>query len=234
MSKIDENNNLQHRYDIPLNLDIGELYQIMYSFFGETGWWPADTSDEIIIGSILTQNTSWKNVELALSGMKKNNLITLENLSIIKASDLESIVRPSGFFRQKSIRLVNIAKAITQTYGKIDNMKDLPLEEVQNFLSSLKGVGQETMDCILLYVLDKPQFVVDKYTMRILDRIGYRNLRSVEDVKQLVSNGLGANLHKMKNMHGMFVELAKNHCRVKPVCNGCPIKERCDYGSENY
>lgn len=233
LSNLGRNNNLCPIYEILLNLDIRELYDLLYSKFGETGWWPADTPDEVIIGSILTQNTAWKNVEISLQKMKENDLITLGKLSNADVDDLGQIIKSSGFFRQKATRLVDISTSIIAHYGSTKQMKLRGTEELQIFLSSLKGIGQETMDCILLYVLEKPEFVVDKYTLRIMDRIGIENSSTITEVKALVENSLNRDLSKMKNLHGMFVELAKNFCKVNPICSGCPVKNYCNYGKSD-
>ncbi len=215
-----------------LHISADELYDRLYSYFGETGWWPADSPDEVIIGSILTQNTAWKNVEMSLNEMKANNITTLEQLANTDPRKLQTIIRSSGFFRQKSSRLVAISSAIIGSFGSIDNMKEQKTEELQSFLSSLTGIGQETMDCILLYVLNKPEFVVDKYTIRILERIGIQESPTVKGIKHYVRGSFSRGTTGMKNFHGMFVELAKNFCTVKPKCDGCPVRKKCDYGSK--
>lgn len=214
-----------------LQISLDELYDILYLHYGETGWWPAETPDEVIMGAVLTQNTSWKNVEISLRKMRDNGIISLGDLTECDPVKLGDIIRSSGFFRQKSSRLIDIATAILKTYGQIDTMINRKTEELQIFLSSLKGVGQETMDCILLYVLEKPEFVVDKYTLRIFERIGIKGRSSIKSAKQIVQNGLGGNVEKMKNLHGMLVELAKDFCKVKPNCTDCPAKRVCDYAT---
>lgn len=213
-----------------MNNSIQTLYNLLFSHFGDTGWWPAESPDEIIMGTILTQNTSWNNVEVSLRNMKAHGILTLLDLSNAKSEELGEIIRSSGFYRQKSSRLINISRAILEKYGNLKEMGKHDTEDLKIFLSKLNGVGQETMDCILLYVLEKPEFVVDKYTLRILRRTGIVKSPSLYEVKQIVEIGLSNDIHKLKNFHGMFVELAKNFCRVKPQCGGCPLIKKCDYG----
>lgn len=214
-----------------LHISADALYDILYPHFGETGWWPADSPDEVIIGAVLTQNTSWKNVEMSLNEMKARDIITLEKLANTNPQELGTIIRSSGFFRQKSSRLVAISSAIIETFGNLDNMRKRGTEELQSFLLSQRGIGQETMDCILLYVLEKEEFVVDKYTIRILERIGIQGRTTVKGVKQYISGSFTKGIPGMKNFHGIFVELAKNFCTVNPKCRGCPARKICDYGS---
>ncbi len=214
-----------------MQISADKLYEILYSRFGDTGWWPAETPDEVVIGAILTQNTAWRNVEISLQNMKSHRITTLETLAVTDPDTLGPIIRSSGFFRQKSSRLVGISAAILEKYGSIGKMKEQEPDGLKEFLSSQKGIGQETMDCILLYVLDKPEFVVDRYTIRVLERIGIKGCSTVSGVKQFMDDSFNGDLRAMKNFHGMFVELAKEFCRVKPICTGCPVREKCDYGS---
>lgn len=207
---------------------------MLYSHFGDTGWWPAESPDEVIMGAILTQNTAWKNVEMSLKRMKARGILSLEDLAKAEPEELGNIVRSSGFFHQKSSRLVSISSAILETYGSIAGMGNVGVEELKSFLISQKGVGQETMDCILLYVLDKPEFVVDKYTIRILGRVGIQGSSTVKGVKEYVEDGFSGGTPGMRNLHGMFVELAKDFCNVKPKCSGCPVRKKCDYGSRQH
>ncbi len=214
-----------------MNEIIPKVYDLLYSHFGETGWWPAESPEEVVMGAILTQNTAWKNVEISINKLKSNGITTLAELSEIDEELLGEVIRSSGFFRQKSRTLKNISKSILENYVNLENMKKHNTPELKVFLSSLKGIGQETMNCILLYVLDKPEFVVDKYTLRIFGRIGISRNQKIGEVKELVEEELRHSVSMMKNLHGMIVELGKNFCRVKPQCTECPLKEICEYGS---
>lgn len=213
-----------------LHITIGTLYERLYQEYGDTGWWPADSRDEVIIGTILTQNTSWKNVELSLGKMRKNSLTTLQAISTVDQAQLTELIRSSGFYNQKSERLIHISKEITKNYTSVEKMMESDPEELINFLGPMKGIGQETLDSILLYALDKPVFVVDKYTVRILSRIGIKVIGQIDPIKSLVHEYLGTDISMLKNLHGMIVYLAKDYCRVKPKCGGCPVKNVCDFG----
>lgn len=212
-----------------MTLSIKNFYNTLYSYYGETGWWPGDTDDEVVIGAMLTQNTSWRNVELSLNRMKKAGIFTLEDISRTDVGTLGEIIRSSGFYNQKSQRLKALSESIGATYGNLEKMKKFPMNELENFLRPIKGIGQETLDSILLYALEKPVFVVDKYAVRIVGRIGISKRPSSVGLKDIVSSELGSDIGKLKNLHGMIVNLAKDYCKTKPRCAGCPMQEKCDY-----
>jgi endonuclease III related protein len=150
---------------------IYDIYKTLYKTFGPQHWWPAKTKLEIIIGAILTQNTSWHNVEKAITNLKKYKLIRVDKLHKTKIETLQKIIRPAGFYKQKSQTLKNLISFLMKEYnGKITTF----LKEKQNILRekllAIKGIGKETADSIILYAANKPLFVVDKYTRRIFSR----------------------------------------------------------------
>lgn len=207
-----------------------EFYDLLFSEYGDAGWWPGETEDEIIIGAVLTQNTSWKNVEISIAKLKREGLLSLRDISVAEIWRIRELVKSSGFFNQKSERIKALANSILQEYGGVAGMKKQGVDDLTRFLSPLKGIGQETMDCILLYALDKPVFVVDKYTFRIFGRIGISDADTLKKIKEIVDRGLGEDLFRKKNLHGMIVYLAKDYCRSKPLCERCPLVKRCDFG----
>lgn len=205
-------------------------YDLMFKRFGDLGWWPAETPEEVIIGAILTQNTSWKNVEKSLEKLRENELLSLRSIMKTDKKILSELIRSSGFFNQKADRLLRLSKAIISTYGNIDNMKILELDEVRDFLKEINGVGQETLDSILLYALCFPVFIVDKYTIRIFERVGIIDkTMSAENLKSSVENDLERNEKLLKNFHAMIIELGKNHCKKEPLCGACPLNTVCKH-----
>ena len=216
-----------------MNLSISGLYNKLYEYFGETGWWPAETRDEVVIGAILTQNTSWSNVEKALFEMKRNGVRTLEDIASLPVEQLATYIRSSGFYNQKSRRLHNLATKILEKYGKLDFMSVESMTDLENFLLPINGIGQETMDSVLLYALDKPAFAVDKYTIRIFGRTGIIDDPTLYSVKIAVNKDLGDDVPTLKNFHGMLVYLAKDFCKTKPKCDECPVRNDCAYYKAN-
>ena len=148
-----------------------KMYQLLYKHFGPQNWWPAQTSFEVIVGAVLTQNAAWANVEKAIINLRRSKKLSFRKLLEIGTKDLAVLIRPSGYFNIKAKRLKNLLNFIDAYYrGSIKAMKRVPLAELRGQLLSVNGIGKETADSILLYALDKPIFVVDAYTKRILLR----------------------------------------------------------------
>lgn len=208
------------------HLAVSELLSKRY---GDLRWWPADSDDEVIIGAVLTQNTSWKNVDKSLSSLRNAGLLSLSTLNATSLQDISNMIRSSGFYNQKSATLKQLASRILGEFGSLDNMKSAGDETLTEFLLSLRGVGNETMESIMLYVLSRPVFVVDKYSERIFRRVGVKYSGNRDELKSIVERSLSNDLSKLKNYHAMLVQLAKDHCRKVPVCKQCPLSEICDY-----
>lgn len=162
-----------------------EYYAALYRAWGAQNWWPAETRFEVIVGAYLTQNTAWSNVERALANLRKAGLLTPEGIRKVRVGRLERLIRPSGYFRQKAERLKIFVAFLDKTYeGSLDKLFSQPAVKLREELLTLKGIGPETADSILLYAGDHPVFVVDAYTRRILDRhnilpekTGYEDIR---------------------------------------------------------
>ena len=213
-------------------IDHASIYRRLYSRYGDLHWWPGDSRDEILIGAILTQNTSWKNVSMAIEKLKRRNLCSLEGISKTDESTLQAAIRSAGFYRAKAGYLIAAADAITGEYGSLQAMSSLDQGEAEEFLSALPGIGPETRDSIVLYALGMRSFVVDAYAMRIFGRVSPAFLHSREELgKQVLESG-SFTVQELGNYHAMIVELAKTHCKKKPVCKGCPLEAICDYAMD--
>ena len=206
--------------------DLQEFYHHMAKHYGPTHWWPGDTPFEIAIGAILTQNTAWTNVERAIKNLKKAKLLSPKKILDAPTDLLHTAIRPSGYFRQKTIRIQRFAKHLLDHYqGSVKRMARRPLGELRDELLELHGIGPETADDILLYACDKPIFVVDEYTRRILARHG----RVHHDIKyhplqQFVEKNLEPDVKLFKELHGLIVWTGKDFCRKTPNCDNCPLK----------
>lgn len=212
---------------------IADIYEKLFDAMGDLGWWPGEGPDEVLIGAILTQNTNWKNVEKALTVLRDNCCLSLECISSLDQETLSEMIRSSGFHNQKADRLIALSNGILKNYGSLRDMSSEREKELSEFLFSMKGVGEETRDSILLYALDKPVFVVDKYTERIFLRTGtISSADEISSVRKTVPSLLEFDRKKLRNFHGMIVRLAKEHCRKKPDCNGCPLSVSCKYYNE--
>jgi endonuclease-3 related protein len=205
-----------------------ELYNMLYKHYGNLSWWPSESDDETIIGCILTQNTSWKNVEKAIKAMKEAGVDSLSKIKDTNMETLKELIRSSGFYNQKSKYLMNVAIAFTEKYGNIENMKKNDINEIQKFISGLTGIGNETMESIMLYALDYHIFVVDSYTFRFIKRY-YGIDMPREEIRNYAEKEF-KELEQLKNFHGMIVNLGKDYCRKDPLCINCFLNKSCLYG----
>ena len=183
---------------------------------------------EIMIGAILTQQTIWKNVEKALRNLKNANLIEPKKLFNLPIKNLENLIKPCGFYKVKAKRLRNFLKYFVENFdGDVNKIFKRPLEELRSDLLSVNGIGWETCDSILLYAGEKPVFVVDAYTFRLCKRYPIIKVKNYEEVREFFENNLSKDVNLFKEFHALIVELGKNFCKIKPLCNNCPLKEVC-------
>jgi endonuclease-3 related protein len=229
------------------------LYLILSRKYGNLNWWPVDEkyhekngSDprfEIIVGAILTQNTAWRNVEKALVNLKSQRKLNIKKLANEDIKKLADMVKPSGFFNQKSLRLLETSRYLKNKYNfNLDNFFSRYNNSIREELLLLKGIGPETADSILLYAGNKPIFVVDAYTKRICKRIPLDTNTdgSYEEIQKYFQNELtkkyqGEELIKVyKELHALIVIFAKEFCKKKPVCKNCPIVKHCNYKEKSF
>jgi len=206
-------------------LKLEKIYQILFKKYGDLHWWPADTPFEVIIGAILTQNTAWTNVEKALERFEGN--LSPERVLNMPLEELQEIIRPSGFYKQKSQYL----KAVTEWFAgydcEINEIKSRPLTDIRSELLKVKGIGNETADSIILYALELPSFVIDAYTMRLFKRIPVDAGTTYMEAKNFCERELPRDAQLYKNFHALIVQNAKEHCRKKALCTACPLEQVC-------
>ncbi|MDP2600055.1 MAG: endonuclease III domain-containing protein [Deltaproteobacteria bacterium] len=200
-------------------------YKRMFRHYGPLHWWPGETPFEVMVGAILTQNTAWSNVEKAIANLKKAKLLEPHKLYRLSPAKLAQRIRPAGFFRLKTKRLRNFLKFLLDEYeGDIGQLKRQPLGPLRHKLLAVNGIGPETADSILLYALDKPIFVVDAYTRRILHRHHLVKADATYDAMQeLFMQNLKADVPHYNEYHAQIVNTAKDFCRTKPRCDHCPL-----------
>ncbi len=225
---------------------IRDVYDTLHTLFGPQGWWPIVDGDrevcvygvgaprndaerfEIIVGCILTQNTQWDpNVVRAIHALKKNRRLAAAILAHSDASRIAPLIRSAGYYNQKAERLCRIAGF----WQDNPSLFDLPLGALRAILLAQHGIGEETADSIILYAVGKPSFVVDAYTRRIMGRMGLcANDASYADIQKMFHDALGTDekiVPLFREYHAVLVELAKRHCKAKPVCEGCPLSSLC-------
>lgn len=207
---------------------LNAIYRRLYKKFGPQHWWPAVTPLEVMVGAVLTQNTSWANVERAISRLKKARCLTLSSLHRIKERELARLIRPAGYYNLKARRLKNLVGFLKKGYrGDINRMRRRETCLLRDELLSVNGIGPETADSILLYALGKPVFVVDAYTKRVVGR--HRLLKGqdldYERVQRLFMRHLPCAPGLFNEYHALLVSLGKEFCRkTKPRCSLCPLK----------
>lgn len=209
-----------------MRYQLADLYRRLYKRFGPQHWWPAETSFEVMVGAILTQNTNWSNVEKALENLRKRNLLQPLRLYRLSRRQLAPLIRPSGYYNIKAKRLKDFLIYLMKSYGgNIKRMAKEDLHKLRKELLSVKGIGPETADSILLYALDKPIFVIDAYTKRALLRHGLvKEGASYEEIQSLFMRNIKKDIKLYNEYHALLVRLGKDFClSLKPRCNICPL-----------
>lgn len=203
------------------------LYDSLLSHFGPQKWWPADTPFEVMVGAILTQNTSWKNVEKAIAELKKYDALNLDAMRALPVSTLAAYIRSAGYFNIKAARL----KALIQTIddvsaGDLDRFLALPLQSLREALLQTRGIGPETADSIVLYAAHQPIFVVDTYTKRILVR--HKLIDEDADyyaIQDFLMTHLEEEVALFNEYHALIVRAGNGFCKPKePHCDRCPLR----------
>ena len=204
---------------------IKEAYRTLLGEFGSQEWWPGDGPFEVMVGAVLTQGTSWKNVELALARLKEAGLLNETALASAEPDLVRELVRPAGFQRRKHATVQRLAVTAARRPGGLGVMLSLGPGELRELLLSIHGVGRETADAIMLYAAQHPVFVVDAYTRRFAER--HRLVSpgaSYERISELFSEAMGGDVHDMQEMHALVVRLGKLYCRPAARCDGCPLR----------
>ena len=206
---------------------IKKIFDKLYAGLGPQHWWPGETPFEVMVGAILTQNTNWGNVEKAIVNLKKNGLLKPDRLFKLSHSRLARLIRPAGYYNVKARRLKNFLRFLIGAYGgDIRKMAGRDTDVLRRELLAVNGIGRETADSILLYALNKPVFVVDAYTKRILAR----HKISVADadydiVQQIFMRSLKKNVKLFNEYHALIVRAGKEFChKTKPRCDICPLQ----------
>ena len=203
-----------------------KIYGKLYEAYGPRHWWPGETSFEVMVGAILTQNTSWRNVEKAIQTLKGKGILYPRGIYRLEKRELAPLIRSSGYYRIKADRLKAFIDFLYEEFdGDLKKMRKRKLEALREKLLGVKGIGPETADSILLYGVKKPIFVVDAYTKRILSRHGIISERaSYGEVQKLFIDHLPRDEKLFNEYHALLVHLGKMVCRKVPKCDICPLK----------
>ncbi len=204
--------------------DLQKIYELLYKTYGAQHWWPGETPWEVCMGAVLTQNTNWGNVEKAISNLKSSGSLCPVKIKSMPLSELESAIRPSGYFRLKAQRLL----AVTDWWLKnVKNDRLHPSRTLSCWRESIlnvKGVGPETADAILLYSFNLPTFVIDTYTKRIMARhFGFKYDIAYNELRQFFMDNLPHDPELFNEFHALFVRTAKEACRKNGCGSNCPL-----------
>ncbi len=239
----------------PMTPTLSQIYQTLLKHYGPQGWWPlieyAGTNPtmrgrltgyhpgnfelpnterqmlEIMLGAILTQNTSWINAEKALFALDKESLIDAPRILGEPVDELAQLIRSSGYYNQKAIKIQGLARYLVD--HPISSLLTRTVADLRPELRSIKGVGNETCDSIILYALKKPIFVVDAYTKRLLIRCGFIEATATyEEVQELFHKEIESSVAVYNEFHALIVQHSVHCCQKVPKCISCPQQDLCE------
>ena len=210
-----------------MSISLQTLYKTLLAAYGHQQWWPGESPFEVMVGAVLTQNTSWKNVEKAIENLRREDLLDPHRLLAVEPEVLAELIRPAGYFRMKTGRLRNLLTYVVDRYdGDLDAMFSCSVSTLREELLSVNGIGPETADSILLYAGNLPSFVIDAYTYRVMTRHGWIEPEiDYHGLQDHFQSNLADDVQVYNEFHALFVQLGKEHCRKTPKCDGCPLFE---------
>jgi endonuclease III related protein len=206
-----------------------ELFQLLLKQYGPQHWWPGDEPFEVIVGAILTQSAAWTNVEKGISSLKKAGVLSPRSLRDLPVNDLAVLIHSCGYYNAKAVKLKAFAQWLGDNYrDNLDCLFSHDTPQLRTELLKVHGIGEETADSILLYAGNKPAFVIDAYTRRIIDRLGHSpEGKKYADYRDFFTNNLTPDVRMFNEYHALFVAQGKNTCRKKPLCAACCLRGLC-------
>ena len=216
----------------PLTELLPEIYRRFYDAYGPQGWWPGGSPFEVIVGAILTQSTAWANVEKALAAMKAAECWSFEAIAVMPESELAAIIRSSGYYNAKARKLQAFANHALAR-GGLERLFAQDVTSLRTELLSIHGIGEETADDIIVYAAEKPSFVIDSYTRRIIDRMGLTpGRRSYISYQALLQDNLPPHTSLFNEFHALLDHHAKIVCvKREPRCLDCCLVDLCPTGA---
>ncbi len=212
-----------------INQALQNIYHQLMARYGPQSWWPAEEPFEVIVGAILTQSAAWRNVGKAIANLKSAKALLPQTLRQLSLAELARLVHPCGYYNAKALKLKSFAYWLGNHYNDdLDKLLATDTDHLHQQLISIHGIGQETADSIILYAANKPIFVIDAYTRRIINRIGLApDSNSYIAYQELFMDNLPADARLFNEYHALLVCLAKNVCRSHPLCQQCCLNNIC-------
>lgn len=212
-----------------ISQNLGDIYHRLIDRYGPQYWWPAEEPFEMIVGAILTQSAAWSNAEKAIANLKAAKALSPIALRRLPLPELAVLIRPCGYYHAKALKLKSLAHWLGDCYkDDLDKLFANGVNDLRQQLLSVHGIGQETADSIILYGANKPIFVIDAYTRRIINRIGLApETNSYTAYQTLFMHGLPTDSELFKEYHALLVCLAKDVCRSHPLCQQCCLNNIC-------
>jgi endonuclease-3 related protein len=208
-----------------------ELLDTLLEQHGPQQWWPADDRFEIMVGAILVQRTAWRNAVLAIDALKRADVLLPDKLARVELDSLAALIRPAGFFRVKAHRLQRLAQFIVAA-GGVTALDRQPTAVLRASLLEIHGIGPETADSILGYGFERPAFVNDAYSRRVIARLRHPvPAPSDTDLQSDCEREL-TRATDLNELHALIVKHGQVHCRVVALCEGCSLQSRCGYSHE--
>ena len=209
-----------------------EVYGRLYAAYGPQHWWPADSLFEVIVGAILTQSIAWSNVQQALANLKSAGVLSPHGLKEITEGHLATLLKPSGYFNVKAQKLKAFTEYLWKHYqGDIKRLVNQDVVALRKGLLSVYGIGEETSDAIILYAADKPSFVIDSYSRRIVERLDLiKNTASYGEHQNYFQRTIPVDTKLYNEFHALLVRHGQQICKRKPLCEKCCLLDVCPSG----
>lgn len=215
-----------------LNNSLEDIFGRLLARYGPQHWWPADSPFEVMVGAVLTQATAWTNVEQAIDKLKDADALSPAAMRGMDTDALATLIYSSGFYNAKARRLKALVEYLGDAYDDdIDAMRLEDGAKIRKELLAVRGIGEETADAILLYALGKPSFVIDAYTRRLFDRLGFTpQSETYSAYQRMFCESLPPVTELFAEYHALIVQHCKEACRTTPVCEGCCLRDICPTG----
>ena len=207
------------------------IYQQLLGQYGPQHWWPAESPFEVMVGAILTQNTAWSNVEMAIANLRARDRLDAAAIAATRKDNLANWLRPSGYLNVKAARLKHFCHWYEHA-GGFRCLSQTTSDELRLMLLSVNGVGPETADDILLYAFERPVFVIDAYTRRLFARLQlFTGNESYDTLRMAIESALGSDVALFNEYHALIVRHAREVCRPNPRCGRCVLLGHCPTGA---